>query len=214
MTVWNSGNVVERRFGAAHREANDGKDIWNKYFPDFVAGKSARDYILSRILARPRDLVYLVKGAISNAVNRGHSHVEPKDVKDAEYIYSRYAIDSILVENSITIPQLELVLYEFAGFPCIISESNLIAAFEKSRISVEKRSAVVEHLTWLSFFGLEVEENRFEFSDDPKEYLKNSVLAKRVAEKTGNRRFLIHPAFRAYLEISESESGAKSGMAL
>ena len=39
-------------------------------------------------------------------------------------IYSKYAMGSILVENSITVPQLELVLYEFAGLPATISHAR------------------------------------------------------------------------------------------
>ena len=196
--------VVERRFLAAHPQADDGSELWARYFPEPIEGKAAKEYILSRVLPRPRDLVYLVKAAVSNAVNRGHSHVEPKDVTDAEYIYSKYAMDSILVENSITVPQLESVLYEFAGSPSIVTHKQLTSIFEKSKVPAEGYKAVMEHLIWLSFLGVEIEEDRFVFSDDPKEYMKNNVLAERVAEKTGMRRHRIHPAFRAYLEITEA----------
>jgi hypothetical protein len=197
-------SIVERRFVAAHPKANSGAELWSRYFPESVKGKPARDYILSRILPRPRDVVYLVKAAISNAVNRGHQHVRPADVTDAEYIYSRYAMESILVENSITVPQLELVLYEFAGSPSVVTQSQLVSLLGKSRIPSEKHEAVIQHLVWLSFLGLEIGRGEFVFSDDLKEYKKNFVLAERLAGSPDVRRFRVHPAFCAFLEISEA----------
>ncbi len=197
-------SIVERRFIAAHPKANSGAELWSRYFPDPVKGKSAKDYILSRILPRPRDVVYLVKTAISNAVNRSHQHVKPIDVTDAEYIYSRYAMESILVENSITIPQLEVVLYEFAGSPAVVTYAQLTSILEKSRIPQEKYEAVIQHLVWLSFLGLEIGRDEFVFSDDLKEYRKNFVLAQRIAGSPEQGRFRVHPAFCAFLEISEA----------
>ena len=48
--------------------------------------------------------------------------VEQKDVIDGEMQYSQYAWDSILVENSSTIPDLDLVLVEFVGESSVLSE--------------------------------------------------------------------------------------------
>ena len=196
--------VVERRFLSAHPNANSGSDLWLKYFPESVNERPSKDYILSRILPRPRDIVYLVKSAISNAVNRGHGNVEAKDITDAEYIYSKYAMDSILVENSISVPQLERVLYEFAGLSSIVSQNDINRILEKTKIETSKHPTVLEHLIWLSFLGLEIKSGEFVFSDDPHEYKKNFVLAQRVSETAGHKRFQIHPAFRSYLEIQET----------
>ena len=169
--VWDDpemlSGVVERRFLAAHPKANSGSELWSKYFPETVMSRPSKEYILSRILPRPRDIVYLVKAAISNAVNRGHSHVEQKDITNAEYIYSKYAMDSILVENSITVPQLESVLYEFAGRSSIVAEDELATILSAARIEGDKQAAVTEHLIWLSFLGLEIKKDEFVFSDDP-----------------------------------------------
>lgn len=206
--VWDDpemlSGVVERRFLAAHPKANSGSELWSKYFPETVMSRPSKEYILSRILPRPRDIVYLVKAAISNAVNRGHSHVEQKDITNAEYIYSKYAMDSILVENSITVPQLESVLYEFAGRSSIVAEDELATILSAARIEGDKQAAVTEHLIWLSFLGLEIKKDEFVFSDDPGEYRKNYVLAQRITENSGKKRFRVHPAFRAYLEIQDS----------
>ena len=66
--------------------------------------------------------MYFVKAVVSFAVNRKHDRVEEKDVFDGEKQYSQYALDSILAENGITVPQLESVLFEFVGTPSNFKE--------------------------------------------------------------------------------------------
>jgi hypothetical protein len=55
----------------------------------------------------------------------------------------------------------------------------------------------------LTFLGFEVAPNRFEFLYDEQDERKTSIMAQKTATETTNgvRRFRIHPAFHAYLEI-------------
>ena len=73
--------------------------MWRRYFCPQVKGIPTREYLTSRILKRPRDIVYFVKAVVSFAVNRKHDRVEEKNVIDGEKQYSQYALDSILVEE-------------------------------------------------------------------------------------------------------------------
>jgi hypothetical protein len=196
--------VVESRYLAAHPEALNGTEIWTQYFCPEVKGAPTRDYITSRTLPRPRDVVYLVKNAISRAVNRGHGRVEEGDIKVAEYEYSTFAMDSIMVENSITLPQLEAVLYEFAGSPVIVGELAITQYFRAANIPDELHADVIEHLVKLSFLGLEVGNDQFAFSEEPREYKKNSILANKLEKQHGEPRFQVHPAFRSYLGIPDA----------
>jgi hypothetical protein len=195
--------VVEKRFLAAHKETTNGDELWTRYFCPTVRGMPTKDYVVSRILPRPRDVVYLVKGAISTAVNRGHSRIEEDDVLRAEYAYSEFAMDSIMVENSITLPQLERVLYEFAGAPVIVAEPQVRGFLHTAKIPEGQQAAVLQHLIGLSFLGMEVGPDHFVFSDEPKESKKHLVLADKLAKERGTRRYMIHYAFRSYLEVLE-----------
>ena len=205
--AWNDrqvlARVVEMRFFAAHREAGEGRQLWARYFGSEIRGMEPKEYILSRILPRPRDLVYLVKGAISMAVNRGHERVEAEDVLKAEYEYSRYAMDSVMVENSITLPQLEAVLYEFVGSPAVILEEGVLAAITRAGIPQAKHADVAGHLVGINFLGLETRKGKFSYLDEPRELKKLTVLSDKLAKRKGARRYQIHPAFRKYLEIAE-----------
>jgi hypothetical protein len=179
--------------------------MWRKYFGPQTKGIPTREYLTSRILKRPRDIVYFVKAAVSFAVNRKHDRVEERDIFDGEKEYSQYALDSILVENGISIPQLESVLFEFVGVAPIVGEDEVRKLVAKAAIEPEKLDDVVAHLVKLSFLGVETSEGVFAFADEPRELKKNKVLADHFAASVNRpRHFQIHTAFRAYLEIGES----------
>lgn len=169
--------VVEERFIVSHGAAKDAAEMWRRYFGTQVRGVPMREYLVSRILPRPRDIVFFVKAAVSFAVNRKHDRVEERDILDGEKQYSQYALDSILVENGISIPELEAVLLEFVASAAVINESDARKSVSHAGIHAEKVDSVIAHLVNLTFLGLEVSRCRFVYSDDPKEVKKNRALA-------------------------------------
>jgi hypothetical protein len=195
--------VIEERYIASHGVNSDPSIMWRKYFCPQVKHIPTREYLTVRILKRPRDIIFFVKAAVSFAVNRKHDRVEERDVLDGEKQYSQYALDSILVENGITVPQLEAVLFEFAGGPARLTQTIVNSVVARA-IPREKVEDVVTHLVRLSFLGLEVSEGMFAWSDESREHKKNRVLSDRfLVESGGERRYEINPPFRAYLEIVE-----------
>jgi hypothetical protein len=196
--------IVEERYVVSHGTGSDPSVMWRKYFCPKVRDIPTREYLVERILKRPRDIVYLVKAVVSFAVNRKHDRVEERDILDGEKQYSQYALDSILVENGITVPQLESVLFEFVGAQAVLTEETVKELVAKADIPREKLDAVVEHLVKLSFLGVETSNQVFAYSDEPRELRKNNVLSDRYLEqhKLG-RRYEINQPFRSYLEILE-----------
>lgn len=196
--------VIEERYVASHGDQSDPSTMWHKYFCPKVRSIPTREYLTSRILQRPRDILYLVKAAVSFAVNRKHDRVEERDILDGEKQYSLYALDSILVENGISIPQLESVLFEFLGSNSKLSEVRVKQLVSTISIPIEKVDHVVEHLVKLSFLGLEVSKDKFAYSDEVRTLRKHQVLSQRFLETTGaERQYEINFPFRAYLEINE-----------
>ena len=80
----------------------------------------------------------------------------------------------ILVENGITIPELESVLFEFVGVPSILTRPEVEHLVSKAKIP-----AVIEHLLKLNFLGVETAESRFSYSDEPRALKKLAVLSDR-----------------------------------
>jgi hypothetical protein len=125
-------------------------------------------------------------------------------ILDGEKQYSQYALDSILVENGITVPQLESLLFEFVGSSSILSMEEVRLLISKTDVPTDKVDGVIGHLVKLSFFGVETSYSVFAYSDEPRELRKNQVLGDRFSElRGGSRRYQINPAFRSYLEVCE-----------
>ena len=194
--------VIDERFAAAL--GMPPPEVWSKFFCPSVENIPTKTYFLSRILKRPRDLLFFVKAAITTAVNRRHGMVEAKDILDAEKQYSQFVIDSILVENGITIKQLEDIIYEFVGTTAILTEEEISALVTKIVKNADNATNVMKHLCNLTFLGVEVKPNEFRFADDQAESLKNSVLAQRLLQsRLGPARYKINPAFWAFLEVQK-----------
>lgn len=210
---WNDNEmlirVIEERFTSSLSVSPN--EVWTKYFCPSVKGIPAKQYFLNRILRRPRDLVFFVKAAITTAVNRRHGLVEERDVLDAEKQYSQFAIDSILVENGVTIKQLESIIYEFVGAEPVLTEPKVRMILMGAGVTSENAESVLSHLCDLTFLGVEVEQDAFRFADDQAESQKNNILAQRLTRsRTGPPRFKINPAFWAFLEIHTNGSGPPS----
>jgi len=196
--------VVEERFIAARGGRALARELWESFFVDAVGGVPTRDYLLSRVLARPRDILYLCNAAIAEAVNRGHERISQEDITQAERLYSQFAFEAIQVENGVSVAELERVLYEFVGVPSVVTTDDLDAFLERAEVSKDRRALVLSHLVSLSFLGIEVDEDRFDWCDDPADRARNDALGRVLAEKRGAAaRLSIHPAFRAFLGVTE-----------
>jgi hypothetical protein len=206
--LWNDSEVlfrvVEERFVASHAGKHEPMELWSRYFCPQVTGVNTRDYIFSRILHRPRDLMFFIKAAVATAVNRGHTKVQEDDVLEAEKQYSQYAVDSVLVEGEVTVPQLETIIYEFAGSRATLNEVEVYALMKQAGVQPEALDEALDHLCALSFLGVAVGDEDFRFATDPQEHRKNLVLARRFSRVRGGQLgFTVNMPFRSFLETSE-----------
>ena len=197
--------VLEERFIASSTQITT-NDIWIRYFCSSVKGIGAKTYLTKYILPRPRDLIYLAKEAQHKAANRGHSKIEESDILDAMKKYSQFALDSIIVENSIQVTQLEELLYEFVGMTEIITKTDILSSMKKCDIDESELGHIIDILCNLTFIGLEVEPDRFVFLYNEEEEMKIKAMARKTVEKQADRieRFKINDAFHSYLEIKST----------
>jgi hypothetical protein len=202
--------VVEERYAAARNREAPPDELWGKYFVNDVGGVPIRAYITGRILPRPRDMVYFCNAAITAAINRGHERVEVADIREAERVYSQFAFEAILVEDEALGSPLETVLYEFAGSEPVLSRADIEPTLKAAGIEDDRQNKVIESLRILSFFGVEVRDGAFSYSDDHRDMQRADALARRLGNaRSAPSRYRIHPAFRPYLEISDDEDPVK-----
>lgn len=196
--------VLEERFLAARPEDTEPAELWARFFAEQVRGIPTREYLLSRVLPRPRDLIFFCNAAISVATNRAHEKIEEDDILEAERAYSQFAFEALLVENGITVAALKNVLFEFVGEPALLGADRVRQMVVKAGIEPERVDHVLERLTAVSFLGIEVGEGRFEFPEAGTAAERGQALARKLSEERGGEsRLLVHAAFRAYLELVE-----------
>lgn len=196
--------VLEDRYrviGAARSRAPVG-DLWEQLFVEEIYGMRVRDYFAWRALARPRDVIYLANSALTSAINRKHHRIESDDIRQAERLYSKFALDALMVESRKRPFDVELVLYSFIGSRATLGRGELQEA-------VPAEADFGDVLGWLvssGFLGVESKSGVFrhvETSDDATRLLKvGTVLASKESREP---RYRIHPAYRPILEVVEDD---------
>ena len=113
-TPANLHHLVATRL-ATKIDGRDDDDVWSAIFPEPVKNMAASDYILSRSLPRPRDVLNLCQKAIDQAQRNGHEYVTAEDILDGEKSFSEALFYAVSSEFRGLYPDLEEVLIEFAG---------------------------------------------------------------------------------------------------
>jgi hypothetical protein len=208
--------VLQERFVKSGADVVRPDGIWEKYFCPSVRNAPIREFLADAVLPRPRDLIYLVKTALQFAVNRGHTRIEEKDLMAGEEQYSRFALDSLLVESGTRVARLDELVYEFVGGPEIVTDKDLMRAMDRARIPISSLKDVVDTLCEITFLGLEVGPGRFAYLYDEDSTTKIQVLARKTAVEhtSGAYRYRINKVFHAYLEIQPSGGPGPSQMTI
>ncbi len=187
--------IIEERFVSLSKEVVTPSDLWQNYIVSEINGESLKSYIFERIIPRPRDIIYLFKDAKENAVSRGHFKIEINDIETAHKNYSSWVFTSLLVENGITVKQMEEFLYEFAGSSNIVTTDDIINCMIKARINTDV-DYFINNLASLSIIGREVSQGQFVFDYD----FDTGKKTRALASKFNSNRYKIHNALALYLE--------------
>ena len=120
-TISNLKHLVAARLamGTEDQDADD-EDVWAAIFPDVIDGIRSSDYILSRVLPRPRDVLGFCQASIDQAQRNGNHAVVAQDILDGERAFANTFIRSLAAEFRGLYPDLEGVLIELAGAPTMM----------------------------------------------------------------------------------------------
>lgn len=196
--------LLEERFLAVRPPNTAPDELWERFFCPTVKGQDTRQYLLSHVLPRPRDMVYICNAAIMSAVNGRHDMVQEEDILSAEMNYSQFAYEALLVENGITVDQLDIVLLEFMDSDAVLPAATVRANLNLLGIEGDKAGYVIARLKAMSFLGEETAPNKFQYVEGETDSRRLDVLARKYSERAGHEpRYSIHPAYRSYLEIRE-----------
>ena len=193
--------VIEERFVHAGNLQVKDHEIWQRFFCPTIDGRPAAEFVVETVLPKPRDLIYLVKCALSLAVNRKHAKIEEGDVLEGLQQYSRYALDVLLVENAVRIDNLEELIYELVGESRVVNRQILEQAAHTAGVTAPLED-VVDALLEAAFLGVEVAPARFVYRYDEDDKLKFEAMSRKIAPDINQARLEINVPFRSYLEIN------------
>ena len=196
--------LIEERFKAT-TGISDFSIIWTKYFPTKIDGIAIKDYFIQNILPRPRDIIFFIKSALSNAITRKHQTILENDILDAQIKYSQHAIDSLIVENGVNIEDFEKILYEFVGCTKIVSRNDIEKILKNSRVENVNTNYIIQILCERCFLGRKTAVNEYRYQVNFLEDEKISILAEHYLENNPEQTeyFEINKPFRKFLEISD-----------
>ena len=203
--VWNERDLLirvlnQRLLQNAPNQMTEG-DVWQQLFPDDVVGVSPIEFILRTTLPRPRDVIFMVKTAINNAINRQHQRVFPDDLLDARDQYSEFAFRSVLAEDDPQRRKLESVLYEFAGADRTVTMPDLQQRMSVAGVENSDVDWYINLLCDIGFLGIPTN-NGFRYSREEGERSMLREMSSRLAARSGSTEtFEVNPAFYQVLQI-------------
>ena len=199
--------ILERRFVACSPGLADGS-IWDRLFCRHVAGIETKEYLLSHVMPRPRDLIHVVRTAIDNCIGRSHSRIEPSDLLDSLRDYYQFLLDNMFTEYGAYRATIRELIQSFAGCG---RRHNAFQLWRIVRQQVSSRREFIESVQFLfrvSFLGIEGQHTvEFAYTNDDAERLLPVVERGLRWSDFGRTRFVIHAAFRAGLELENNDQG-------
>ncbi len=198
-------DIVEERYVVSRLGDVEQGELWSRFFCKSVNGKPVREWLLGICIPRPRDLLYLCRAAIDQAVTSRHAVVEEVDLVAAERQYSLFAFEAVAVECQQRFANSEIVLLEFAGAPTHLTLVQLEAILSSGGVATGDQGDVIDALRDVGFLGVITSSGPAVFTDTPREKQKANVLArKRGSDDDDDARYEIHRAYWAYLELEHS----------
>lgn len=201
MLDWNDSelfkDIIGRRIAQSTGTQLDFDQIWATFFPAHVRGEDAFQFIVSRTLMRPREVLRFMHECINAAINHRRERVTERDILDAERTYSADALVDISLEMKDVKPEYDNVPYAFIGAPVIMSKQLVQGKLIESGIPSAETDRVLDLLVWFGVLGVHLsdEEERYsyQFEHDPKRMMTGLV----------NFAYCVHPAFRVALGTTQ-----------
>ncbi len=213
---WNDAEllarVIEKRIMTSDPGIRDSAEVWDKYFVDQVLGTPTKDFLISAVFPRPRDLIYLVRASLQHAVNRGHLKIQERDVLSGLEQYSSFAFASLMAEGTPQFRQLQDFMVQLFGGPSTLTEDEIRDALEEGNLGITHLDYIVSLLQELTFLSFETSRGHFVFAYDQEEKAKLAVLARKTSRSVGKKRYQIHPAFQKYLELKPIDVNGQQPM--
>ena len=210
-TVSNLKHLVAARLAiGADIEDEDDETIWAAVFPETIRGLESSNYILSRTLPRPRDILGFCQAAIDQAQLNGHPSVSAQDILDGEIKFANSFGKSLAAEFKGLYPNLEEVLFEFAEVPTVMEWTEFTVYANEA---IDKQKSVLTG--WVGDKGLSpisVADALFQIgviglapsTSNTSNFRNGRSFTETWRTTTPDPSVHIHPAFFTYLDVHQA----------
>jgi hypothetical protein len=103
-------------------------------------------------------------------------------------------------------------MVQLVGGHSILTDDDIRDMLEESGLGITNLDYLVSLLQELTFISYETSPGHFVFAYDQEEKAKLTVLAKKTSKAVGKKRYQIHPAFHAYLELKSVDATGQQPM--
>jgi hypothetical protein len=197
---WNDSDlfkdIISRRISQSTGIDRPFDELWATFFVPHLKGEDSFQFILSRTLMRPREVLRFIRDCINTAINNKHEKVTEEDILKAQSVYSAEALVDISLEMRDVKPQYDNVPYAFIGCATILSLEEVRKTLVEANIPESELSEVIELLLWFGVLGIYVNEDEerysYQFEHDPR----------RMRAGLKKYAYCVHPAFRPALGCS------------
>ncbi len=196
--------IIEERFVLSSNNFVTPEGVWQRFFTPTIHGMVTRDYLINRIIPRPRDIIYWCKFALNNAINGRHMVIEEEDILAAERQYSQYATEALIAENTVRWETFDDLIYGFTGESWLLTQNQVRRIARRADTPEDKIASTIELLCDIGFLGLETKPNVFTFIYDEGKKRAIQAQARRTEALVKGTRFAINIPYRAFLEIDTS----------
>jgi hypothetical protein len=193
--------MIRRRIMASTNSDGTFETLWRTFFDSHVGGEESFSYVIGRTLMRPRDVIRFLSRAVGIAVNNGNDRVHEADILAAEAGFSEDQLQEVSFELKDISPGYADLLYAFIGAPAMDFEDGVRRRLETSGVPEEELERAIRLLLWFSFIGIiaQGDENSERYS-----YNFQYGIDRLLKEAIQPMRFVIHPAFRRALGITDN----------
>ena len=178
----------------------DKVNIWDLIFEKYVDSYESFEYIESRTLKRPREIILFCTRALQIAQDAGHKKILQDDILSAEILYSTEKLRDLISEYNVQYPYLDSLLGIFQGFKARFTRDEYLSRYEEAKgkieqlqptLSFESANAIIQTLYYIGFLGAELDDAYIFFYNMP-----NFTLPQQD-------KYTIHPAFHSALGIQQ-----------
>lgn len=192
------GEIVARRIRSSTDLEGSIQEIWGNICVSHVDAEDTFNYVVERSLMRPRDVLLFVRKLIEVAINRDHATVEADDIPEAERQYSADMLLTTSYEIADTNPIAADALFQFQGARHRLGFADVVGILLGAGIPDSEMDPTIELLLWFGFLGVSTD------GDDLYSHtVQFNIPRLRSLVDATHGSFIVHPAFRAGLGITQ-----------